>query len=158
MSAEISHTKQAALRRHGLETLITAGLLALAIAGLLLLPSQVTVFDFGDGGPDARFFPRLVLSLLAGLAALRLWRARRTLDTGLGAPVAWGRTLIVVTLMAAAIAAMPQIGFLAVTALTGVALAWLLGERRWLPGILLPLAVALAVTLCARHALNLPLP
>ncbi|WFF42026.1 tripartite tricarboxylate transporter TctB family protein [Salinicola endophyticus] len=144
--------------RHGLQTLICSAILGLAACGLLTLQAQVTVFDFGDPGPDARFFPRLVLWLLILVAALRLWRHRRTPDSALGAAAGWARALAAMLLVAAAIAAMNTLGFIVSVAAVGIVLAWLLGERRLRFSVLLPLVVALAIAWVARHGLHLPLP
>lgn len=158
MKPGIESSQESADRRAGLQTLITSGLLLVALAGLFTLSSQVTVFDFGDSGPDARFFPRLVLALLALMAGLRLWRHRHAVETALGSARDWRRTLFVVVLVGVAIAAMNLIGFLASAAVVGILISWLLGERRLLLSVVLPLIVAVLVTLCARQLLNLPLP
>ncbi|WP_342595941.1 tripartite tricarboxylate transporter TctB family protein [Salinicola lusitanus] len=158
MKPGIESSQENADRRVGVQTLITSGLLLVALAGLFTLSSQVTVFDFGDSGPDARFFPRLVLALLALMAGLRLWRHRHALETALGSARDWSRTLFAVVLIGVAIAAMNLVGFLASAAMVGILLSWLLGERRLSLSVVLPLVVAALVTLSARQLLNLPLP
>lgn len=143
---------------HGLQILTTAGILAIAVVGLFTLHSQVTVFDFGDSGPDPRFFPRLILWLMALIAGLRLWRWRRTRETELGAPSNWARVAFAVLLISGATAAMSLIGFPACVAAVGIFLAWLLGERRIAFSVVIPVLVTLAVSYGAHHLLNIPLP
>lgn len=150
--------KAAPKRRFGLASLATLAILLVALGGLASLPAQVLVFDFGDSGPDARFFPRLVLALLALAAALRLWLRRAELEEAPGAALDWARVLLIGLLIGGAVLVMDALGFLLCSAAVGIVLAWLLGERRLVLGLLLPLAVAVLVTLGARHALNIPLP
>ncbi|MGG2399129.1 tripartite tricarboxylate transporter TctB family protein [Pseudomonas sp. SH1-B] len=157
MSAKLS-AGAAGKPRFGLQSLTATVILLLALGGLFSLQSQVLVFDFGDSGPDARFFPRLILGLLALAAGLRLWLQRNTLEDAPGAALDWGRVLLIGLLIAAAVLAMDALGFLLCAAAVGVLLAVVLGERRLLLGLLLPLAVAVLVTLGARYALNIPLP
>jgi len=145
-------------RRFGLPSLATFAILLVALGGLASLQAQVLVFDFGDSGPDARFFPRLVLALLALAAALRLWLRRAELEEAPGAALDWARVLLIGLLIGGAVLAIDALGFLLCSAAVGIVLAWLLGERRLVLGLLLPLAVAVLVTLGARHALNIPLP
>lgn len=145
-------------RRFGLASLATLAILLVALGGLASLQAQVLVFDFGDSGPDARFFPRLVLALLALAAALRLWLRRAEPEEAPGAALDWARVLLIGLLIGGAVLAMDALGFLLCSAAVGIVLAWLLGERRLVLGLLLPLAVAVLVTLGARHALNIPLP
>ncbi|MFC0338877.1 Tripartite tricarboxylate transporter TctB family protein [Kushneria avicenniae] len=144
--------------RYGLQSWICIGLLIVAVTGLVTLHDQVTVFDFGDPGPDARFFPRLVLWLLTLGALLRLWRYRRTPETAIGDRSGWLRVILVMTLMGVAVATMNVLGFVVTVAATGIFLAWLLGERHWLFNPVLPIAVTMAIAWAGRHMLNLPLP
>lgn len=153
-----SHDTADQKHRFGLPSLASVAILLVALGGLASLQAQVLVFDFGDSGPDARFFPRLVLALLAVAAALRLWLRRAELEEAPGAALDWARVLLVGLLVGGAVLAMDALGFLLCSAAVGIALAWLLGERRLALGLLLPLAVAVLVTLGARHALNIPLP
>lgn len=158
MSAKLSGGAAASPRRFGLQSMAVTFLLLLALVGLLTLQSQVLVFDFGDSGPDARFFPRLVLGLLALACGLRLWVRRGSLEDAPGSLLDWARVLLIGLLIAAAVLFMDALGFLLCAAAVGVLLAWVLGERRLLLGLLLPLAVAALVTFGARYALNIPLP
>lgn len=158
MSAKLSGGASAKPCRFGLQSLATLVILLLALAGLLVLQSQVLVFDFGDSGPDARFFPRLILALLVLAAGLRLWLRRSSVEDAPGPVVHWGRVLLIGLLIAGAVLAMDALGFLLCAAAVGVLLAWVLGERRLLLGVLLPLVVAVLVTFGARYALNIPLP
>lgn len=144
--------------RHGLQTFTTLGLFILSLVGLSMLHTQVTVFDFGDGGPDARFFPRLILGLLALISALRLWRQYAVPETALGDLRGWCRVAITVIAIAVVVAVMDRVGFLMSVSALGVLLAWLLGERRFLYTLVLPVVITVLVTAGARYILNLPLP
>ncbi|MCX2522927.1 tripartite tricarboxylate transporter TctB family protein [Larsenimonas rhizosphaerae] len=158
MSIDTNTSSHRRMPRFGLQGCTCLGILLVAAIGLLTLQDQVTVFDFGDPGPDARFFPRLVLWLLALGAVLRLWRHRRTAETAIGPAVGWIRVLFVMMLMAVALATMPMLGFIITVATIGIVLAWLLGERHWLFNVALPLIVTIAIFWAGRHLLNLPLP
>ncbi|WP_277373480.1 tripartite tricarboxylate transporter TctB family protein [Pseudomonas sp. AA-38] len=158
MSAKLSGGASAKPCRFGQQSLATLVILLLALAGLLALQSQVLVFDFGDSGPDARFFPRLILALLVLVTGLRLWLRRADLEEAPGAVLDWGRVLLIGLLIAVAVLLMDALGFLLCATAVGVLLAWVLGERRLLFGLLLPLAVAVLVAFGARYALNIPLP
>ncbi|ARS53761.1 hypothetical protein B9G99_13560 [Kushneria konosiri] len=158
MSIDKSMSSQQRASRYGLQSCTCLAILLIAVIGLLTLNDQVTVFDFGDPGPDARFFPRLVLWLLALGAVLRLWRHRRVSETAIGPVAGWIRVLFIMMLMAVALATMPLLGFIVTVATIGIVLAWLLGERHWLFNVALPLMVTVAIFWAGQHLLNLPLP
>jgi len=145
------------LARPGFRTLTAGLLLTAALWAVFALNSQIQVFGFGDAGPDARSFPRLVLWLLAGAVALRLILSLRIEDAPLGDMSRLGRVLAVTASTALALWAMRQFGFFAGAAGAGFVVAIVLGERR--PLLLgLPLIVAAIVAYGGRHGLSIPLP
>lgn len=142
----------------GTQTLTSSLLLVGAIAGLVLLKSQVPVFGFDDTGPTARFFPRIVLGLLALIVLTRLILNRRRPDEPLGPVSGWIRVAATAIAIAVGLGLMPTIGFFAGAAMAGFATALAFGERRLLFSAGLTLAVAASVTYFARDWLNIPLP
>lgn len=150
----MSHKTQGGFARPGFRTLTV--LLAAAAWGLVSLDSQIEIFGFGASGPDARSFPRVALWLLAAVAALRLILCLRTEDTPLGLS-RLGRVLTLTASCAAALWAIPHIGFFFGAAGVGIVVALVLGERR--PLLLgLPLVIAAVVTFGGRYGLSIPLP
>jgi hypothetical protein len=143
--------------RPGFRTLTAGLLLAAALWAILDLNNQIEVFGFGDAGPDARSFPRVALWLLATVLAFRLILSLFAQDAPLGGMARLGRVLAVTASAAAALWAMPHLGFFAGAAGAGVVVAIVLGERR--PLLLgLPLIVAAIVAYGGRHGLSIPLP
>lgn len=144
------------LARPGFRTLTTGLLLAAALWALYALDSQIQVFSFGDAGPDARSFPRVVLWLLAAVVALRLVLSLRREDDAFRLrPL--GRVLAVVAVTILALWLMPTVGFFAGAAGAGIVVSLVLGERK--PLMLgLPLVVAAIVAFGGQHGLNIPLP
>ncbi|WP_413206128.1 tripartite tricarboxylate transporter TctB family protein [Rhodospirillum sp. A1_3_36] len=155
-----TETNVASGSRFGIRTLTSGGLLVGALAGLALLDRQIPLFGFGDQGPDARSFPRLALGALALALVIRmgLGLARGATDApiGPGQRLAW--TLALALVSGLALVAMPVLGFFAGAGLLGVATALLLGERRPVLGVLVPVAIAGIVTFGARWGLHIPLP
>ncbi|MCF8482663.1 MAG: tripartite tricarboxylate transporter TctB family protein [Rhodospirillum sp.] len=146
--------------RFGIRTLTTGGLLGGALAGLAVLDRQIPRFGFGDQGPDARSFPRLALGALALALVIRLglgfMRGATDASIGPGRRLAW--TLALALVSGLALVAMPVLGYFAGAGLVGVATALLLGERRPVLGVLVPVVIAGIVTLGARWGLHIPLP
>jgi len=143
--------------RPGFRTLTTGLLLAAALGALAVLNSQIEVFGFDNTGPDARTFPRAALWLLAAVLALRLILSLRAADAPLGGISRLGRVLAVSASTAAALLAIPHLGFFAGAAGTGVVVAIVLGEKRPLP-LILPVLIAAIVAYGGRHGLGIPLP
>jgi hypothetical protein len=143
--------------RPGFRLLTTGLLLAAALGAIAVLDQQIEVFGFGDIGPDARSFPRVVLWLLAAVLALRLILNLRSPDTPLGSPVRLGRVLAVLACTAAALWLMPRFGFFIGAAGAGIVVALVLGEKRPLP-MILPVLIAAIVAYGGRHGLGIPLP
>lgn len=158
MKADVASESTLNYPRYGLQSFATLGLLILSITGLLMLHTQVTVFDFGDSGPDARFFPRVIFWLLALVSGFRFWRQWSVSETAVGAWGSWFRVVISVISVVIVIAIMGQVGFFISVAGLGILLAWLLGERRLFLSVVIPIVIAALVAYGARYILNLPLP
>ena len=147
------------LKRIGTETLLCVSFLGLGLTGLFLLETEVPVFSFGGGsGPDARFFPRIVLGLLVAARLVRLSLARKSLDIPLGSTARWLRVALSAGGVIAGTAMMPLIGFFGGAVLAGAATVLAFGESRPWVSLIVTLVVAGLVTLAARELIHIPLP
>lgn len=142
----------------GLRRLTFMMLLGAALAGLALCSSQVPLWGFEDGGPDARSLPWVALSLLTGALILRLATDLKSRDIPLGRGRDWFALAAVVVATIAALALMPHLGFLLCAAGLAIATSLSYGERdpRFLFG--LPILAALIISVGAEWMLGIPLP
>ena len=151
-------TDRGGFLRPGFRTLTGTVLLTGALAAIFTLDAQIQIFGFGDSGPDARSFPRLVLWALAGVVALRLILSVRAAEAPLGPRHRIGRVLGLIFVTGLALWSMPRFGFFPGAALAGIATTVALGERRPLLVMGLPVLVAAIVAYGGRHGLTIPLP
>lgn len=144
--------------RPGFRTATGTVLLIGSLAALFVLETQIQVFGFGDSGPDARSFPRMVLWALAVVMVGRLLVSFREKDAPLGPPRRLARVLVLLAITAIALWSMARFGFFPGAALAGITATITLGERRPFFAIGLPVLVAAIVAYGGRHVLSIPLP
>jgi hypothetical protein len=142
----------------GIETLTSMLLLVSAVAGLVLLQSQIDVFNLGEPGPDARSFPRFVLALLGGALLLRLLAHRGKSDSPVGPARNMAQVTLVAVAMIAAVAMLTPVGFFPSAVLVGIVTTLVLGARRPFLDIGLIVILSAIVTFGARMGLGIPLP
>jgi hypothetical protein len=142
----------------GMQTLTSSLLLVSAVAGLIMLKSQIEVFRLGEKGPDARTVPALVLGTLVCATLLRLALNRGREENRIGPFLGLVRVLAVASAALVATALMPQVGFFLSAALVGIVTVLAFGGRRIILDLGLTVVLSAVVTYGARHGLNIPLP
>lgn len=150
-----------AISRHriGMRTLTSGLLLASALAGLVMIDSQIQVFSLDQSaGPDAKTVPMVALVLLAAALVLRMVLSFRQPDTPFGSRRDLLGLLAICAATAISLLLMPRLGFIACASFAGAVTALAFGERKIIFWAVLPIALAAFIGILARLALNIPLP
>lgn len=135
------------LKRAGWEFWVGTAVLAFALVGLALVPSQVLEPKFGTRSIafSPKTFPVLTLSAIALLGAVMAMRAAFGQTDGAAPPEGLPRTRVLqpMLIMLGYVTLLEYLGTLAASALAIAALAWVFGTRRW--SVVLPLAVVVPI-------------
>jgi putative tricarboxylic transport membrane protein len=138
---------------------IVVGLILMALAALVIRETLRLGAGWGPSGPQPGFFPTLAALVMAASAVAAVVRAARAPGTALFESREQAVDVLKVGLpIAAAVVALPYLGFYVTTALyTGLFAAWY-GRYRWYVALAAGLLLPVALYFAFERGFRIPLP
>jgi putative tricarboxylic transport membrane protein len=138
---------------------IVVGLILMALAALVIRETVRLGAGWGPSGPQPGFFPTLAALVMAASAVVAIVRTARAPGTALFESREQAVDVLKVGLpIAAAVVALPYLGFYVTTALyTGLFAAWY-GRYRWYVALAAGLLLPVALYFAFERGFRIPLP